>query len=96
VRPRFIADVWTFPVPGVTGWVDRAEGPAWVHGDRYWPGKRFRGRSLVPYCVFSLNTYWPPRPGAVANNPPCRHTAGFPCCRMGQIRGERHHRWRDC
>jgi hypothetical protein len=95
MRPRFAADWLSFPVPGVSGWQDRAEGPLWIFGDnRYWPGKQHRGDSRVPYCVMALGGWWPTPPSANTINPPCRHTPGFPCCRIGQIRGERPW-WRD-
>jgi hypothetical protein len=76
---------FSFPRPGITGWRDRTEGPMWVTQTRRAPAGLWpRGGTRVPFCVFSMNQASPPLPGAVVNNPPCRHTAGFVCCRWGQ------------
>jgi hypothetical protein len=66
-----IRDAWTFPVPGITGWADRTEGPRWVFHS-----------PLVPYCVF-VNPGMKPNKAAANQVLPCRYTPGFHCCRWG-------------
>ena len=81
---------FSFPIPGVTGWRDRTEGPLWIRERRPPAGLWPRSGTRVPFCVFSMNLWYRPHPSQVVNDPPCRHTTGFPCCRWGQVSGRRH------
>ena len=74
-------NAWSFPIPGITGWRDRHEGPFWVRHHR-----------LAPYCRLGAMLDYgrvPPaeRPGnpLPVSGPPCLTAPGFPCCRWGEL-----------
>ena len=74
-------DRLTNPIPGRTGWGDRAEGPFWQRGfrrphNRLIPYCRLVQRAARPDCLLGHRVALIP---LEVQTPPCRVTPGFPC-----------------